>query len=116
MQLLLMTSFCILQECPQSFAVPLQKAMKWLTVEAIVVSANTAADPPTSPMLLFAKISKIVQSGHILPVAHVGSLLNMCHSIGHDCIPSHRRWRSPLQEYSRIRPEMNAIYLHIQHK
>jgi hypothetical protein len=50
-----------------------------------------AADSPASPMLPFAKISRIIQSGHILPVAHVGSLLNTCHSIGHKCIPSHRR-------------------------
>jgi hypothetical protein len=56
-----------------------------------VVPANTAADSPTSPVLPFAKISRIVESGYILPVANVGSLLNMCHSIGHKCVPSHRR-------------------------
>ena len=49
-----MTSSCVLQECPQSLPLPLEKAMKWLTVEATVEPATTAADSP-SPVLLLVK-------------------------------------------------------------
>jgi hypothetical protein len=54
--LLLITSSCVLEELSQSFPLPIRKAMKWLTIEAIVVNATTAANSPTSAVLALARL------------------------------------------------------------
>jgi hypothetical protein len=45
----------LILQCPRLFPLLLQKAMKWLTFDAIGVLATTDADSPTSPALRLAK-------------------------------------------------------------
>ena len=67
-----------------------------LTFDAIVVFATTH-----QLLLCYAslnEISRTVQSGHMFSLVHTGSLLNTCQSTGHECIPSHSRWRNLWQD------------------
>jgi len=45
----------LIPQCPQLFPLLLQKAMKWLTFDAIVVLATTDTESSTSPLLCLAK-------------------------------------------------------------
>jgi hypothetical protein len=47
---------------------------------------------------LLNEISRTVQSRHMFPFVHAGSLLNTCQSTGHECIPCHSRWRNSWQD------------------
>ena len=54
-----------------------------------LVPATTAADSPTSPVVLLMKLDqKYCPSWHMAPITHVGSLLISCLSIGHKCVRS----------------------------
>jgi hypothetical protein len=70
----------------------------WLVMPLWSLSPQMQTHQLLLPYASLNEISRTGQSGHMIPLIHAGSLLNTYQSTGHECIPTHSRWRNSWQD------------------